>query len=313
MLASLCSNLESVLLGESAAELLGRPSKPSADPLVMLPAWAWLTPLINVGRKALGADNRPAALPTRVHWQRGSVFSAGHRGTPVLPWRLIGLGHDQRGKSRLSVRDGVAVLLRPHPPGISVVEMAVYDTPAKRAAALARLVEAGSDARWAILGDLEPMVRFSLARANRSVAYEIGLYRGERIASVLDDLSLDDLATGLLHGTGETSVVSRMIDRALLPERFAKVDPLRYFSVGIHARAEEAVRTRIGDPKVGPKVRRVFARGGAATIDELVAAYRGLYPRDALGSSRALAALTAGPEVTAGTRRDLPAPGGPGA
>ena len=317
LLASLCANLESILVGASAADLLGRATL-SADPLVILPAWAWLTPLINVGRKGLGADNRPAALPIRVHWPRGSVFSVGHRGTPVLPWRLIGLGHDQHGKSRLSVRDGVAVLTRPHPPGISVVAMVTYITPAQQRAYLEGLVEAGSEARWAILSDLEPMVHSSLARANRSVAYEIGAYRGTHITSVLDDLSLDDLASSLLYGTGDTSVVSRMIDRALRPERFAKVDPLRYFVVSIHARAEEAVRTRIGDPKVGPKVRRVFARidaatidelvrSDAATIDELVSAYRNLYPRDALGSSRALAALTAGPEVTAGDRRDLAA------
>jgi hypothetical protein len=90
-----------------------------------------------------------------------------------------------------------------------------------------------------------------------------------------------------------------MLERGADPLTFRRVDPMHYFAVNIRARAEEAIRRRIGDPKIGPKIRRVQAKVQAETVDELIEAYRLIHPRDALARKRAIAALTAGPEITA--------------
>lgn len=302
LLLALCDNLDLILRGHSAGERLSASGRSGQGALVVLPSWVWLTPLINVGRKGRDGRGKPTTLPTRLVWNSGSVVIVEANKSIELDWRLVGLGHDRRGTSTLTVTGTTGVLDYPRPPGISIVNAAIVHDSKSLRSKLDSIIRAGTAARWDIIVSLESLVRSSLLRANRTVAAEIGSYRAVHLLGVLDELSLDDLATRMLFGDGGSSTISRMIDRSLRPTQFAGVDPLRYFAVAIRARAEELVRARIGDPKVGPKVRRIHAISGATTIDELVDVYRQRYPRDALAAKRAVAALTAGPEISAGLR-----------
>jgi hypothetical protein len=298
-LSDICNALESMVHAASA-DALGTPDLAVGGSVVVkMPAWVWAEAKIDMGRKSFTADGSPALMPVRIDWETGSVFVAESGKTVNLPWRIVGLGHDTRGVARVHVSADMGVRAEGLPgEGLTFSADAFFNA-RKMHAFLRGVVVAGKNGRWSLIDGLENYTSYRLSIANYAVAHELRGDRDAGFSAVLDDIALDALVSELLFGDGASSVVTRMIDRALEPTKFQKVDPLRYFAIAIRARAEEAIRRQIGDPKVGPKVRRILAVSGATTLDELLAAYRSAFPKDSLAHKRAVAALTAGPEVSA--------------
>lgn len=299
-LESICDDLASMIRAADAQKL-GEPAVPAlGGALVRLPVWVWTAAKINMGRKGTSADGSIPPMPVRLSWQDGSVVFVPLGEKVTIEWRMVGLGHDISGAATvlISVDNGVQIDGLPDAAMPPVVDTILNSR--VLGARLRAVMTSGKDARWNLITGLEAYTRHRLSIANYAVAHELGGPSNDHaFSAVLDDISLDALVSELLFGDGTDSSVTRMIDRALEPTKFRGVDPLRYFAVAIRARAEEAVRRRIGDPKVGPKVRRVMQISGAKTIDELLAAYREAFPNDSLAHKRAIAALTAGPEVSA--------------
>ena len=293
-LDALCEHLQAAIWAAAAADLLtDRAHWPTRAAVLALPCWRWAEPAADVGRKARAADGGTLLLPVRIHWQPGPLLLV-PRGQPVrAAWRAAGLGLDG---------DGAAVLAcTPHPgarldPGTGLPEQVTGRAVSRAAIAeeLAGFAAAGRPARWDLLAMLEPYVRSAVTRAHSRVAIEVaGPGSGSSRPSVLDDTDLDAVVDMLLLGgdTGGPGPVARLLDRCLRPDTFRRVDPLRYIAVTLRRDAEQEIRRRIGDPRIGPKIRALHRQHPALPLPDLVARYREQHPRDRLSMGRAVAAL----------------------
>ena len=301
-LALLCDNLGAVIAGRQAQEILDAETDgdiPGA--IVVLPSWVWVLPQIDVGKKGV-VNGVKQPMPSRLGYTPGPILQLSADTT--VEWELAGLGNASTGtatvpytplrkETTVTLADGITVTATVH----SIISRSQRDR------VLRGLVKAGETARWDLMTSFEWFTKQRLAAANNIVAAEIAQHKGIPLAGVVDDITLEDLGSTMLFGENGTSVIQRMIDTALQLHRFDRVDPMHFFTVGIRARAEEAVRRQIGDPKVGPKVRRIFAKTNASTIDELIDEYKKHYPKDSLAKKRALAALTAGPDIATTQRQ----------
>ncbi len=302
-LAQLCDNIGAVIAGRHAQNLLDAGLADDDNPgiVVVLPSWVWVLPGIDVGRKGL-VNGVKQPMPSRLGYDQGPVRILNDASS--VTWELAGLGNSATGEGAIAytpLRKQVAVKLSET---ITVTAEVHPVTGRKhRERTLRGIAKAGLTARWELMSGFEFFTKQRLAAANNIVAAEIANHKGIPLAGVVDDITLEELGSQMLFGQDGTSVIQRMIDVALELHKFDRVDPMHYFTVGIRARAEEAVRRQIGDPKVGPKVRRVFARTQASTLDELIEEYKRLYPKDSLAKKRALAALTAGPDIATTQRQ----------
>lgn len=299
-LSIICSLLGDVITSQSAARLIPTiDTLPTSGDLITAPSWAWTPPRIDVGRKGKTASGELTKMPVRLDWTGGNVFVTARDENPDAPFRFIGLGHDARISSRVLQTEDTILARYAGATFGSAPELVHFTSHRQLERNLRGLVKKGSHSRWELVSGLEPFTLRKLTQANGRVAAELGEYRAHAAPKVLDEIAIDGLLADLLYGDGQSSVIIRMLERGTNPLTFMRVDPMHYFAVNIRARAEEAIRRRIGDPKIGPKVRRVQAKVQAETVEELIEAYRLIHPKDALARKRAIAALTAGAEITA--------------
>jgi hypothetical protein len=288
-LRELITSIEQILIGRTAA-LMDPNGFEGAVSIVRLPVWAELKPQIDVGQKA--KKNVDLVLPARIEWTVPPLVVLAHGESVQAEWSITNMGHHLSGAVTIS-----SAGLSDDVPG--QLECRVIDAFSSRdlERKLARLIKEGVDAKWLILQSFENYTRAKLDEANRILAQELSEYHGKPIHGVVDEIAIDSLLTHMLFGEGETSIVSRMVDKALHPDAFKTYDPARYFSLNLKSRALGEVRRIIGDPHIGTKVRRLHKLTGAATLEDLVSAYNEQYPKEHLGAKRASSALTAGPEV----------------
>ncbi|MFC7400913.1 hypothetical protein ACFQQD_01145 [Citricoccus sp. GCM10030269] len=154
-----------------------------------------------------------------------------------------------------------------------------------------------------MLFSLEPFVMATVRKAHSAVSHEIGELTG-RVQSVLHETGIEQVVNIMMVGDAavdstEEASVSRLVEQCLRHDRFAKVDPLMFFSRNLRRDAEDHVRRAIGDPRIGPKIRRVAARMPGAGLEEIVEEYRRVHPQDKLSTARAQAALNVGSDPMA--------------
>ncbi|MFC0249959.1 hypothetical protein ACFFIO_15735 [Citricoccus parietis] len=326
-LESLCSHLESILWGRAAEQLLAAGPTAGAAPgtvaengagprtLVLLPAWDWRLPAMEIGRKGRDHESGETLLmPVRLDWGGNDALIRveGPEG-PERPYRWTAhsmgwadsgdLSHpgelrpnnSQRAKnpSRVTSLNAIVSDGNYSAPGIHryTVE-GLHD-----------LVRAGRHSQWQLLFSLEPFVTATVHKAHSAVSHEIGALSG-RVQAVLHETGIEQVVNVMMVGetavdSAEDASVSRLLEHCLRPDRFAKVDPLMYLSRNLRRDAEDHIRRAIGDPRIGPKVRRVAAQMPGATLDEIVAAYRLEHPQDKLSTARAQAALNVGSDPMA--------------
>ena len=303
----MCMSIADILAANAASNLIDDGANTVAGTVITMPSWIWIVPVIDVGRKGVAANGDLNEMPTRIVWSTGPVLVREPNTEVTLQWHITGMGHDVRGELTVPSTSDMA---QPFDLGIASILPPVvraFSTNSHLARILRAMVKAGNESRWSLVSSLETFALQKLVHANSTVAAELGEHNERAISTVIDEIAIDDLLSEMLYGKPSSrasstevasSVITRMVDRSLLSGTFQRVDPMRYFTVNIRARAEEAIRRRIGDPKIGPKVRRVFAKTGAQSVDELIVAYNHLYPNDSLARKRAIAALSAGPEIT---------------
>lgn len=276
--------------------IMHSPAQESPEPgarLVALPAWLWLAPAINIGRKAVRADGRTMLMPVRVTWgAEDDHVIALAPGEHQLQWSATGLGHSVSGTASLTVTPfGVA-----H--DSTSPELAPIDHGPDTSAARQSLTAAARDARWRARMSLERYVERAVDNAVATVSNDIlGLRPSNQ---VLGATSIEQVRDAMLLGTEESAgAVDRIIDRSLAPAAFVRVDPLHYLTTDLQRSAEAYVRRAISDPPIGRKIRRIQRAMPGAGIDAVVAAYRQAHPRDFLSAKRAVRALTAGADLNA--------------
>ena len=293
-LDELCGHLQAAIRAAAAADLLAdRTGWPARGAVLTLPCWRWAVPAADVGRKSRAADGGSLLLPIRVDWEPGPLALV-PPGRPVTAhWHAAGLGLDDCGTTQLACSPG--------PPGHADPGTGLPDRvsapPLSRtgiAHELARLVAAGRAARWDLLQLLEPYVRAAVTRGHSRVAAEVaGAASTSSRPSVLDENDLETVVDALLLGEepGRPGPVARMLDRCQHPDTFRRVDPLRYITVTLRRDAEQEVRRRIGDPRIGPKIRALHRQHPGISLPDLVARYREQHPQDRLSVRRAATAL----------------------
>ncbi|MGL5827740.1 MAG: hypothetical protein ACRCYU_23470 [Nocardioides sp.] len=296
-LEPLSALLHAVLVGRDAAALSSA-DLPAGGGLWVAPTWEWVVPRANLGRKSRGRT----LFPLRLDWSRSSVSFIRPGRRQRASFATAGLGHHRTSSVLLGADPDLcnAVVADDH-------VWVPVESPMAVERRIAELVEAGEAARWALRTYLEPHAWRALVRSHASIRDEIGRHTGES-RDLLDETKLRGVLDEMVYGrsataeeSGHPGMIDPMIDLMLEPHAFVKVDPMKYLCAAVRRDAPTMIRREIGDPHVGPKVRRVAAELGAIRdIEELLKRYREEYPRDRLGAARAEAALRVLPDAMAG-------------
>ena len=293
--AQWCDILERIAVGRSAEAVLQTLGQAKTVGIATLPAWLWVTPGINVGRR-LAASGR--TLPVRIAWSVPEHVVVLRQGAAPLTiqWEAKGLGVQYTGEITVSLDESAR----------SNVEIETGASPSDKAvpalliagvrSVLRRLANDGHSAMWEALSILHDYAQAIAPKHLFLVTKEI--YGGADTAGgeLLDAISLEAVVDRYVIGDGSMVAGSRamsLVNRCLEPATFARVDPLRFVRRSIHRDIEEGIRYAIGDPHIGQKV-RALVRGGDEFPDiaSVVRAYQAQYPSDRLGEKRAAAALT---------------------
>jgi hypothetical protein len=305
-LEALCGRLESILWGR-AAQALREAGLPEGEwDVVLLPAWDWRLPSMEIGRKGQDhASGEALLMPVRLDWGGNDALLqlADPAGPPPsYRWTAHSMGWGDEGEIQLNIcrsgpcqglRDGRVSPDNHSAPGIRRCTVEDLD----------ELVRAGRQSQWHLLFSLEPFVTSTVRKAHSAVSHEIGESTG-RFQPVLHDTGIEQIVNVMMVGepTAEgvdTPSVPRLLEQCLRHDRFTKVDPLMFLRRNLRRDAEDQVRRAIGDPRIGPKVRRVARQMPGATLEEIVAAYRLEHPQDKLSTARAQAALQVGSDPMA--------------
>lgn len=323
--------LSSVIHGLDAQKALADlPDASGRVGLVMMPAFLWISAdPTAVGRKAGYRPGGPTnRLPMRVNWQPGTITlltdthdsstPGGHTittcdetGTAHTPlaWTSVGPGYSghgtvtprfdgqdwHRAPSGTTAHTEVAALGR-HLPVSAQTHEAIEAT-------LTELIDRGRLAYWDLLAELEELLRAALERSRVAISSEITDALDLPYQHVVSDTTLESILNETTYGAQDNngrSRVMKLLDRCCQPEKFQKVDPQRYIIVSLREQADSSIRKKLGDPHIGPKIRRIVNENPELrTISDILDTYRRTYPADQLGVDRLAAAFSFAPDPTA--------------
>lgn len=308
-LAVLTMLLEAILVGRSAEQLLGAGDLPEEAALFVAPRFGWMFAKIAVGRKEIGANGDRLLMPVHLEWNETLHLLADGE-THTAEWLTSSMGHIEHGTTTVTTTralfdaesdlDGSSIPTATRAPLESASELRTR---------LVTLAEQGHQAMWELKSMWESRVRSMVYKAHASSCIDISEYAGTDMV-LLDETSIESIVDEFMYGEGEDpGKMHRVIEKVLQPQSMLKVDPLRYMNAAVRRDAAEAVRQRIGDNRVGRKVRAVARELGKPDVDAVVTAVRAMYPRDKISHDRVRAALTVGPDPMAGRWSDHHADG----
>ncbi|WP_375000185.1 hypothetical protein [Aeromicrobium sp. CTD01-1L150] len=295
-----CDQLETIIRGRDAAQLLEAGGLPARGAIAQLDVWVWRLAAIDVGRKDLvPGGNERLHMPVRVDHADGTVQVIGLGQKQDSTWTMSSLGHTGVGSIEVACSELVRSE-RTDTSGDDTPPSSVTYPPQSRqkiSAELERIAEAGRLAEWQFRMNLEKFVDQCVHKAHRRVLADIF---DEDVVALFDPIKLDQIRDRILFGDDENpGAVTRLIERCLRPSSFAKVDPVRYISSSLRRDAEDAVRKEIGDPRIGRALRRLAETVQPDSIDELVEAYNELNPNARISTKRAHDAMTITPDPMA--------------
>lgn len=289
----LCTLLDQMIWARSAT---GMERPRHRVRLHALPPTMWIRPARGVGGHKTA---RTGSLPATIAWHHGPLHAADPtRTSPVSTgWTVEAAGTHLDGV--IDLAEGQTVLGRPSG-SMWPAHLAPVLTAYEATRALDKYVEAGELARWSMLTHLEQFAHENVHRVAASICREItGIEAHETAAALLDDQQLDQVVTDVVYGsTGPDSRILRSLDRCLDPAATRNVDPIRYLTTQIRRDLADHIRVAIGDPQVGPRVRRVArSLGIGAGLEAIIARYNDLHPSDRVSTTRAIRALTVAPSL----------------
>lgn len=282
----ICDRIHRVILANDAQALLNDESTlPARATVRIMPSWDWRLPLIDMGRKQLDDKGNPTLLmPIRLSWE-GSAIQVSEAQLPgEVAGHAIGLGHE-------------------HPISSTTFEALKTDrlSRSQLVSRLKGIIEDGNLAIWEQMISMDSQINKTVMRAHASVSKEIA-NSGHEEESVLDEIDLQGIIATLTLGDeaepGERQKKSsfyRMIALLTQPGAFRSVDPIMFMSVHLRRDAQSAIRKRLDDPHVGPKVRQLSREFPELALSDFVKEYNLRYPHDHLSPKRAMRALTVKP------------------
>ncbi|APX31741.1 hypothetical protein BH708_02310 [Brachybacterium sp. P6-10-X1] len=283
-----------------AAAEYARPSRPVR--VHALPPTMWIRPARGTGGAKAAADG---VLPAAITWHGGTVRLAGTEESPSTEWGVDAAGTTLSGSTRLAPGEGLVG--RPeermwpihHAPPLS---------PREAGRILDGLQEAGQLARWQLLSSLESLAHRQIPAVATSIFREVADVDEAQVApALLDAQQLEVVVTDVIYGTsGADSRILRSLERCLDPATTRKVDPIRYLTAQVRRDLADQVRVAIGDPQVGPRIRRVArALPAGASLESIINRYNQVHPCDRISTTRAIRALTVAPSIESTALRDV--------
>ncbi|MGO1286760.1 MAG: hypothetical protein ACTHUU_16745 [Brachybacterium sp.] len=269
-----------------------------------LPPTMWIRPARGVGgHKA----TRTGSLPATIAWRDGALHAADPAAeVPASAgWSVDAAGIHLDGA--IDLTEGHGELCRPTGsmwPTHRAPVLSAYEA----TRLLEEFIERGELARWTMLSHLEQFAHECVHHVADSICREItGIEDHETAVRLLDDQQLDLVVTHVLYGSaGPDSRIMRSLDRCLDPATTRNVDPIRYLTTQIRRDLGDQVRVAIGDPQVGPRVRRVArSLGTGAGLEQIIDRYNGLHPSDRVSTTRAIRALTVAPSLESTAVRNI--------
>lgn len=297
----LCTLLDQMIWGRCAAGHV-RPRHPVR--MHALPPTMWIRPARGVGgHKA----NRTGTLPATVAWHHGALHAADPttKVSSSAGWSVDAAGTHLDGT--IDLTEGHSESGRP-----ADAMWPAHQAPVVSAYEATRLIdefiEAGELARWTMLAHLEQFANECVHQVSASICREItGIEDHETAVRLLDDQQLELVVTHVVYGAaGPDSRILRSLDRCLDPATTRYVDPIRYLTTQIRRDLGDQIRVSIGDPQVGPRVRRVArSLGTGAGLEQIICRYNDLHPSDRVSTTRAIRALTVSPSLESTAVRNV--------
>ncbi len=273
-----CGHLDHIIVGRAAAALPRQVPPFGEVALVRLQSWLWLEPKIDMGRKAPSGT----LMPVRIEWSDGPLLIVPPCGIRVH-WTARGLGHDLSGKTEIRFGRPVADL------SVTPEMMYVIPTAATAIPQLLKGLEAlGAKANWDAAGMLRTYLTPAAVKANVSISRELN---PELPGLILDEWGIESVVNHIELGVGDTSHLSRLVNRCTAPGAFEKVDPMRYVRVSIERDVQEVIRQRIGDPRIGRSFRSHVREGDFDNLSAMIESFNAAHPRSRMGKKRAATAL----------------------
>lgn len=301
---------------EAQAWIVGeRGALPRRGAVVCLPAWAWMQPSIRMGRKAVPDSGRgKLVMPVPVTWSSDLLLVPATRSATDVQWKAMGMGRSSLGITTISVDTASATTGELLDAGSGLPADTVHRRPvtgSELRRQLRAIAEDGEKAHWELLEMLAPKVQRSARKAVKVFQYEVArLPRNLLADGAVDPTTVSLVETRMLYGENDSdptrAAVWRLIERSLKPHQFRNTDPLRYVRLSLDRDAAEELRRTIGDPRIGPRVRRVYGDVRPGSVAELVDAYNERHRSDRLGVRRALASLLVARDPNAGLSMDDP-------
>jgi len=279
-----CNQLHRIEVGNIAKQLL-ETDLPERGGLLEIPMWVWRPPLINMGRKSINKLSREVLdMPVRVHTAALRLVTD----DVSFPYLCAGLGH--KDVSWVNAKLGLVETENIDLDKSGEITVRTLTKGALKEK-LTALVADGHASHWELRMWLESYVESIVEYAVRSVSYDVF---GDKTSNlVLDEAGRQEVVDLMVLGNEDTpGRLLLLMNRTLEPGAFANVDPLKYVTTDLHRSAEEEVRKKIKDPRIGRKVRKIKRENPHATLEEIVEIYRRAHPRDNLAASRAATALT---------------------
>mgnify|MGYP006927092358 FL=1 len=296
--------------GKCAARILdaGLPMEESFN-ILTLPVFVWKPAKINVGRKEKAPDGSTFTMPIRVIHTDDDMSVSLLPADPVdtsVTVQEKGLGWDNT-----ATVDVTALSIPPQwgcdENGSLARAVAQTVTYQECTRILTDIVTDGMTARYDFMRYLDPWLEKELIRARSYLSHDIFNGSAFEGSMVVDYIQLETLHTEMMLGTEDKPhghMFDRLIDQCLKPSAYEGKEPLRHVRQMLHYEALYKLRTAIGDPKIGSKIRKVARSINANGVDEVVDEYRRRFPSDGLSTKRAKAALSISPRTTISTSTD---------
>lgn len=287
----LCTLLDRMSWARAAA---ARPHPTGPARVHALPPTMWLHPAPGAGGAKAAADK---VLPAAITWHGGTIRVTGTVENPSTGWEIDAAGTSRSGSTTLASGDGSDGRPEDH-------VWPVHHSPALSARdagrALDELQEVGELARWELLACLEDFAHRQVPTVATSIFREVaGVDETQVAPALLDGQQLEVVVTEVIYGTsGADSRILRSLERCLDPATTRKVDPIRYLTTQVRRDLTDQVRVAIGDPQVGPRIRRIArALGTGASLEAIIDRYNRVHSSDRISTARAIRALTVAPSI----------------
>lgn len=270
--------------------------------VAVVPMWAWKVSAISLGRKDRSYDGSGDRLLMPVRLVAGDDepirLYTGAQMPESLPVKENGLGHI----ADIDVKFLTSGQEEPdcdEDGSLAAIPLRLL-SPLETLRTLGDLQSRGKEALFSFMMLVEPWLKKHLEQARSYISRDTLDDPEDDSVVVTDWVSLETIADEMLVGTAEKPrghMLDRLVAQCLSPTAFVSKEPSLHVKQVLHYEALYKLRTSVGDPKVGSKIRRIARELGTRDIDTIVATYRDRFPREGLSAKRAEAALTVVPRI----------------